>query len=142
MNDIPLVDRLDIQALVAEYSFRCDTKSFDAIHELFAEDCEFDETVLGMPVAIGRDGVRRYFSAFGSPDTPVEWFMHFNGNQRFTAFDGDTASGTSHLHAEGHLKSGGPARILGYMADDYVKVAGIWRFRKRVLVAIAPVIGF
>jgi hypothetical protein len=77
-TEIPVADRLDIQELVARYAFRCDTKRYAEISELFAPDGVWD---------------------------------------------------------------GSAIRILGYYADDYVKVDGQWLFARRTLVEIAPTTG-
>jgi hypothetical protein len=98
----------------------------------------WDETVLGVPVAEGRPAIEATFGAFAGAG--IDSVVHINGAHQITAFDGDTASGTSHLHAE--VRSAGlTVRILGYYADDYVKVGGAWRFARRTLVELAPTTG-
>lgn len=139
MQKIPVEDRLDIQELVARYAFFCDTKGYRHIDALFAEDGIFDESILGMPVVQGRAAIRELFSQTGST---VDFLIHLNCNHQLSEFDGSTARGTAHLHAEGSLNGGHAFRILGYYADDYVKSAGQWLLKHRKLVAIAPLQGF
>ena len=138
MNKIPLEDRLEIQELVARYAFFSDTAQYEKIEQVFAEDGVFNESVLGMPVTSGRAAIRDLFMQSG--DT-ITWLIHLNCNHQISEFHGDSASGMSHLHAEGAL-NGDPFRILGYYADDYVRVDGRWLLKHRKLVLIAPLVGF
>lgn len=139
MSRVPVEDRLDIQEVGARYAFRCDTKRYDRVGELFTDDGVFDETVVGLPRCQTRAAIHEFFSGMAQSD--LEFIIHINSNHQLTAFDGDTASGTSHLHAEGHF-NGNDIRILGYYSDDYAKVEGRWLLRKRLLVEIAPSTGF
>ena len=136
---IPIEDRVEIQDLGARYAFFCDTAQYDKIDPLFTEDGVFDESILGMPVTRGRAGIRALFKATG---TTLTFLIHLNCNHRIAAYGGNTASTTTHLHAEGLLTDGTAFRILGYYADDYEKVAGMWLMKHRKLVAIAPLVGF
>lgn len=138
MSAVPVGDRLEIQELVARYSLWTDTGDYDAVPALFAEDGTWDETVLGVPIAEGRAAIVATFGAFAGAG--IDSVVHINGAHQISAFDGDTASGTSHLHAE--VAAGGQVvRILGYYDDDYVKVDGAWRFARRTLVELAPTTG-
>ena len=139
MIKVPVEDRLEIQALSACYAFFCDTAQYDKIDPLFAADGIFDESILGMPLTRGRAAIRDLFAATG---TTIEFLIHLNCNHRITEYGGNSASGTTHLHAEGMLAGGNAFRILGYYADDYEKKAGAWLLKHRKLVAIAPLIGF
>lgn len=138
MTAVPIVDRLDIQELVALYTFRTDTGGFNSVPELFAEDGIWDETVLGAPLCNGREAITRAFAALAAAD--VGYVVHINGAHQIADFTGETASGTSHLHAE-LMVSGQRVTVLGYYADDYVKVDGTWRFAQRKLVELAPTAG-
>ena len=137
MRTIPVQVRLDLQALSARYAFRCDTKQYALVGELFTDGGVFDETVIGLPLCEGRAAIHALFT---SMDGPVGFVFHMNGNHQVTAYDGATASATCHLHAEG-VFHGSAFKILGYYVDDYAR-EGQWRFRKRKLVAIAPPTGF
>jgi hypothetical protein len=136
---VPIEDRLDIQEVSARYAFRCDTKLYDQVGELFTEDGVFDETVVGLPLCETRAGIHEFFCSM--KDSSLEFIIHINSNHQITEFSGDTASGTSHLHAMGHFL-GNPIEILGYYSDDYAKVDGTWLLRKRLLVEITPSTGF
>lgn len=138
MPIVPIADRLDIQDLVALYTFRTDTRDFSNVPKLFAPDGVWDETVLGAPLCSGRDAIEGAFAALAAAD--VGFVIHINGAHQISAFAGVTASGTSHLHAE-LMIAGHRATVFGYYADDYVKLDGTWRFAHRKLVALAPVAG-
>lgn len=138
MTAVPVADRLDIQELVALYTFHTDTRDFGSVPQLFTEDGVWDETVLGAPLCAGRDAIVAAFTGLAAAD--IGFVVHINGSHHISAFHGDTASGTSHLNAE-LLVEGHRVSVLGYYADDYAKVAGAWRFARRKLVALAPIAG-
>ena len=127
-----IADRLAIHDLVAEYSFRCDTKDFDGISELFAEDGSWDEQVLGAPVCQGREAIHGLFHALNDADIPL--CMHNISNERVTELDGNRAKGTCHLRTDGAV-NGTPLDVHGYYDDEYTKVDGRWLFARRTLVA-------
>jgi hypothetical protein len=139
MRTIPVEDRLDLQELGARYAFRCDTKLYEQVGELFAEDGSWDETIVGLPLCGSRKEIDEFFRSMAQSN--LAYIVHINSNHQITEFQGDSASGTSHLLAEGHF-NGNPIRILGYYADKYVKVDGTWLFKDRTLVEIAPSTGF
>ena len=138
MSTIPMEDRLEIQDLVARYTFHTDTKDYAAVPPLFADDAVWDESVLGAPPSEGREAIEETFANFESAG--IDSVIHINGCHLISAHDGDRASGSSHLHAEIRAM-GRTIRILGYYADDYVKVDGAWRFASRRLVELAPTEG-
>lgn len=138
-NKVPVEDRLELQELVANYAFYCDTQQYDKIDALFVESGIFDESILGMPIARGRAAIRELF---GQSGVTVDYLIHLNCNHRIGEFDSNTARGTAHLHAEGMSRGGNAFRILGYYADDYEKVNGRWLIKHRKLLAIAPLVGF
>jgi ketosteroid isomerase-like protein len=135
MNRIPVEDRLDIQEVVARYAFLCDTKQYDKIGQVFADDAVFDESILGMPVTRGKAAILELFIAAGAS---AQFMIHLNGNHLINDYTGSTASGTSHLHVEAVMTDGRRLSVLGYYADDYVKTAGRWLLKSRKLVTIAP----
>jgi ketosteroid isomerase-like protein len=139
MMKIPPEDRLDIQQLLAQYAFHCDTKDYEQVAELFTDDGIWDETVIGMPRCEGREAIHQFFC--GMADSSLEYLIHLNGNHRLTRYDGLSAVGTTHLHVKGHF-NGNAIEILGYYADQYEKHADAWLLKSRQLVEIAPSTGF
>ena len=138
IQEVPVEDRLKIQEVGARYAFRCDTEKYDSIAELFTDDGVWDETVLGLPRCEGRTMITDVFRQTGAA---IEGLIHINSNHQITAFDGNTASATTHLLAEGRY-NGNAIRIFGYYADDYAKVDGEWKFSHRKLFEILPSVGF
>jgi hypothetical protein len=136
---VPVADRLEIQELGARYAFRCDTKSYDTVAEVFAEDGTWDETVLGFPFCTGRKEIHELFCSMAAAN--LAFLLHVTSNHQITAFTGDTAAATSHLLVEGEYNDV-PIRVRGYYADEYVKVDGTWLIKSRKLVEIGPSEGF
>lgn len=139
MSEFTVDDRAAIEELVARYAVRCDTKRYDEVGELFAEDAVWDETIVGLPLCEGRPAIHEFFSSMAQAD--LEWMIHVCGSHQFNEAGGERASATLHLHCEG-LFNGNHVRILGYYADEYVKAGGEWVFQNRKLVEIAPSTGF
>jgi hypothetical protein len=132
---INVEDRIAIHDLVAEYSWRCDTGNFDGIAELFAEDGVWDEQVLGAPRCEGREAIHGLFHALNDADIPFA--EHIISNERVTAGDEHSATGTCHLRTGGAV-NGTPLDVHGYYADTYVKVDGTWLFASRTLHGFTP----
>ena len=138
MTAVPVADRLEIQELVALYTLRTDTRDFRSVPDLFAEDGVWDETVLGAPLCTGREAIDAAFGALAAAD--VRYVVHINGVHHIAAFTGESASGTSHLHAE-LMVGDRRVTVFGYYADEYVKVNGRWRFARRNLAELVPIAG-
>lgn len=134
---VPIDDRLAIQDLVARYSYYCDTQQYQECAGLFAEDGQFDETVLGLPFGDGRAALD---TTFRGMEGLIDYLIHLTSNHRISDFDGDRATGTVHVHVLGSYL-GTDLQVLGYYTDDYVKQHGGWLFARRQLVEIAPSVG-
>ena len=139
MTRVPVEDRLEIQELGARYAFSCDTKSYDTVAEVFAEDGTWDETVLGFPFCGSRKEIHELFCSMAAAN--LKFLLHVTSNHRITAFTGDTASATSHLLVEGEYNDV-PIKVIGYYADDYRKIDGEWLIQNRKLIEIGPSTGF
>jgi hypothetical protein len=139
MPCVPADDRFELQELGARYAVNCDTKRYSAISELWAPDGTWDETIIGLPLCEGRAAIHEFFC--GPAPEAVEFIHHIASNHVIDEFDGQTARGTTHLYAEGCF-FGNRVRVLGYYADEFVKVDGRWLFQRRELKEIAPSEGF
>ena len=139
MVSVPAEDRLALQELSARYAVNCDTKQFSRVSRLWASDGIWDETVIGLPLCEGRAAIHEFFCG-PAPDA-LEFIHHTTSNHVIDTFDGETASGTAHLYAEGRF-FGNTVRVLGYYADDYIKVENDWLFQRRQLREIGPSEGF
>jgi ketosteroid isomerase-like protein len=133
--NISVEDRIAIHDLVAAYSWRCDTKDFDGISALFAEDGVWDEQVLGAPRCEGREAVHGLFHALNDAEIPLA--VHMISNERISEGDENSAKGTCHLRTYGSV-NGTPLDVIGYYDDAYVKIDGQWLFASRTLVGFTP----
>jgi hypothetical protein len=136
---IPVEDRLALQELNARYAINCDTKRYTAMSGLWELNGVWDETAIGLPLCEGRAAIDEFFC--GPAPAALEFIHHTTSNHLINEFDGERASGTTHLYAEGRF-FGSVVRVFGYYADQYIKVDGRWLFQCRRLVEIGPSEGF
>lgn len=132
---VSVEDRIAIHDLVAAYSWRCDTKDFDGISALFADDGVWDEQVLGAPRCEGREAVQGLFNALNDADIPLA--VHMISNERISEGNATSAKGTCHLRTYGSV-NGTPLDVIGYYDDEYTKIDGRWFFASRTLVGFTP----
>jgi uncharacterized protein (TIGR02246 family) len=110
-------DRVEIDDLIARYALALDADDIDGCVGLFTPDCEY--LVFGKTL-VGPDKVRRMF-------TRAPRGMHLTGVST-VRIDGDTATGrTQVLFVEAGTHTMRPALY----DDDFVKVDGRWRFKRR-----------
>jgi hypothetical protein len=122
-------DREAIRILVGQYALAMDNKDFDLVARLFAADSRFAWKD-GSVAIDGRDNIvamyRTRMAGFGpsfhyTHDQFVEW-----------GHGDDEASGLVLGHAETVIKGEQFLAAIRY-EDLYVREAGVWRFRRRVL---------
>ena len=125
-------DRLEIQDLIARYSYALDGRDFDALDDLFTADAVLDYTATG---AI--KGSLAEMKAF-----VAEAFEMFAGTQHLTtqthlrfSDDGATAYGKSACHNP--MVFGGDLQpkmmVVGlWYLDTFVRTPSGWRFKERV----------
>lgn len=130
MVTIPAEDHLAIQELAYRYAYHADRKEWDAVLDLFVDDCLFDETSIGIPLMDGKDAIRAYFN--GDLIASVDYFVHYVTNHIILDYSGDHARGTCYILGTGKLKDGTKVDVTGHKDDEYVKVEGRWRFKTRV----------
>ncbi|WP_370324173.1 nuclear transport factor 2 family protein [Euzebya sp.] len=121
-----LVDRAELQDLVAAYAMAVDDRDWDAVGEMYAEDSVFQGS---LGPNRGRDAVVAYYrertEQFGAT-------YHYPHSQVVTFTGPDTASGTVAAHAELAIGDETVVIALRY-ADAYVREGGRWRFRERTV---------
>jgi SnoaL-like domain len=132
---VGIEDRIAIHDLVAAYSWRCDTKDFDGISALFAEDGVWDEQVLGAPRCEGREAVHGLFHSLN--DAEIPFVVHMISNERIADGGKNWAKGTCHLRTYGSV-NGTSVDVIGYYDDEFVKIDGQWFFASRTLVGFTP----
>ncbi|MFB0874033.1 MULTISPECIES: nuclear transport factor 2 family protein [unclassified Sphingobium] len=136
---IPVDVRVDVCDRIYRYAYCCDTKQYDALPGLFAEDGVFDERCLGFPLVKGQEELRRVFSV---PSGKYVYFVHFISNVMLHGYDGESVRAISYLRGEGLLATGARPIILGYYDDVFVRRDGDWLIGSRCLVPFAAPSGF
>jgi len=125
-------DRLEIQELIARYSYALDSRNFDALDELFTPDAVLDYTATGAirgSLAEMKEFVANAFTMFeGTQHLTTQTLLTFDG-------DGNTAHGKSACHNPmvfgGELKP--KMMIVGlWYSDTFVRTPDGWRFKERV----------
>jgi ketosteroid isomerase-like protein len=135
MPTVPVEDRLEIQALTNCYSLYVDTKEPVRVVELFADDAVFDQALVNLPGAHGRDALRALYEGGVQG---VEYSAHYVTNHVIREFDGHVATGACYVLAVARLYDGRDVRIWGYYDDVYVKQRDGWRFKSRRVVPLMP----
>jgi ketosteroid isomerase-like protein len=125
-------DRLEIQELIARYSYALDSGDFDALDALFTPDAVLDYTATGA-IRGSLDEMKKFVT---------EAFTMFDGTQHLTtqtllrfSDDGNTAYGKSACHNP--MVFGGENKpkmmIVGlWYVDTFVRTHDGWRFKERV----------
>ena len=125
-------DRLEIQDLIARYSYALDSRDYDALDDLFTDDAVLDYTATGAikgSLAAMKDFVANAFTMFeGTQHLTTQTMLTFSD-------DGDTAYGKSTCHNPmvfgGDLKP--KMMIVGlWYVDTFVRTADGWKFKTRV----------
>ena len=120
-----LSDREAIRELVHRYAHCVWKKCSAAAVDLFAEDGEMDTG--DRPVIKGQRALREsYEQMLGTAD--LQPFVH----NHLISLRGDEATGTCYLDLRASID--GESMIgSGYYEDEYVRVEGRWKFRRRKL---------
>lgn len=128
-----LSDRLELQDLVFFYSHLIDTKSFDALREVFTEDAHIDYSAFGGSVGNLEETIAYLKQAVADEIFPNS--QHLNANLQFTV-NGDSATGRVMCFnpMEMKLPDGGlQVFLIGlWYVDEYRRTAGGWRINRRV----------
>ena len=125
-------DRLEIQELIARYSYALDSRDFDALDELFTADAVLDYRATGAirgSLAEMKDFVANAFTMFeGTQHLTTQTLLRFDA-------DGNTAYGKSACHNP--MVFGGDLvpkmMIVGlWYVDTFARTSDGWRFKERV----------
>ena len=127
-----LSDRLEINDLIARYSYALDSRDYDALDELFTPDAVLDYTATGAikgTLAEMKEFVANAFTMFaGTQHLTTQTMIRFSD-------DGDTAFAKSACHNP--MVFGGDLAprmmIVGlWYLDTLERTPGGWRFKERV----------
>jgi uncharacterized protein (TIGR02246 family) len=127
-----LADVQSIRRLTHAYARAVDSARLDDLMQLFADDAEWDTTAFGMGVERGHSAIREFFAGLVRNTRER---CHLAMNHRIDV-KGDTASATVYLHAFVVMADGRRDESVGYYADDYVRTAQGWKFRRRAAQAL------
>jgi 3-phenylpropionate/cinnamic acid dioxygenase small subunit len=136
VQDLPIEDRLAIQALVTEYAWLLDHRCWDDVPTLMTDDVVLK--IRGREI-VGRDGVLDWAEARAQKKSRRT--QHQMTLLRLEPVDADLVKGTAALVL--HVaKTGGSdtyVDLVGEYQDEYVRTPDGWRFRRRTLVPIDAV---
>jgi uncharacterized protein (TIGR02246 family) len=122
--------RLALRDLVSRYAYAVDNRDIAALADLFAEDAVFG-TRNGSFVAQGRSAIAAEFRAQLGQMGPSFHYVH-DHIVDLDAADPDRAEGVATAHAEVRRADGLWRTAIRYH-DDYARIEGRWRFRRRTL---------
>jgi hypothetical protein len=125
-----LGDREAIRALLLEYGRYLDTRDFEPLSRLFADDAEF---VLAFDTVQGPDGVLKAMNDMLGIHLPLHPGKDFHVfSNPIIELDGDRATARSfwmYITPDGR---GWPRiALFGHYEDEIVRVDGRWKFKRR-----------
>ena len=122
-----IADRVEIEALRAEYSDAAMMNDYNRLASLFTEDGVMRWPHAGAEFA-GREAIR----AVGSQrDAHVEFLVQTT-HPGFLELDGDTASGRAYIHEIIRLRDGSSHMNYAIYHDRYLRTGDGWKFTERV----------
>ena len=126
-----MADRFGIEDLLVEYCHIIDTKQFDRLNEVFADDAWIDYTAMGG--AAGNLEEIKTFLKQAMPVFPNTQHMIANHQIRL---DGDVATGRIMCFNPMQMELGGQGRPVFFLGlwyvDEYVRTGHGWRISRRV----------
>ena len=120
-----LADRLAIIDITHDYCWALDTKSWDALDEVFLADATAD---LGWPLE-GRDAIKARIRAALEP---LDESQHLVATHQ-VRLAGDEATCRCYLQAQ-HVKDGATFMFAGRYEDRFVRTTDGWRIAHRRIV--------
>jgi ketosteroid isomerase-like protein len=122
-----IADRVEIEALRAEFTDAAMTRDFDRLAALFTPDGAVRIPDAGA-AAVGRAEIRA-----GVERLQGMWeFFVQNTHSGAVELDGDTATGRTFLFELGRLRDGASHQNYGIYHDRYVRTPDGWKFAERV----------
>ena len=123
-------DRIEIEDLLCRYSIALDSKSFEDLGTVFADDAQCDFGSLGSPT-----GPTEIAALIQQTLSTLDSTQHLLGKSLITV-DGDHATSRTYLISQ-HIRESAPGEkhyfIGGEYVDTLVRTADGWRIRTRRL---------
>jgi ketosteroid isomerase-like protein len=129
MTDAPslldVADQLAIRDLLADFADAVNRMSPDDLRNVFVPDGEW--IVTGWGEHCGHDDIVDFLAGLLQ-----RWEMIFHAvHSGRVNLEGDRATGRWYISEFGRLEDGTEVRFAGVYHDEYVRVAGGWRFARR-----------
>jgi uncharacterized protein (TIGR02246 family) len=122
-----IADRIEIEAIRAEYTDAAMMRDHDRLASLFTDDAVLRIPDAGVEQA-GREAIRA-----GTRRLADEWeYFVQNTHQGTIRLDGDTASGRAYIQELGRLRDGRSIVNYALYHDRYRRTPDGWRFTERV----------
>src|SRR5512146_1435126 len=122
-----IADRVEIEALRAEYSDAAMMNDYNRLASLFTED-----GLMRCPHARAEFAGREAIRAVGAQrDAHVEYLVQTT-HPGIIALDGDTASGRAYIHEIIRLRDGSSHVNYAIYHDRYLRTGDGWKFTERV----------
>jgi ketosteroid isomerase-like protein len=128
MSDFQAIaDRVEIEALRAEYGDAAMMCDYDRLASLFTPDGVMRWPHVGAEFA-GQEAIR---GAGAQREALVEYLVQTT-HAGVIQLDGDTASGRAYIHEIIRLRDGGSHMNYAIYHDRYQRTSGGWKFSERV----------
>ena len=136
MNDLPIEDRLAIEALVTEYAWLLDHRRWNEVANLMTDDVVLK--IRGREI-IGQQGMTEWAEYRAQKQSRRT--QHQMTLVRLEPVDADVVRGTAALvlHVAKMGSSDTYVDLVGEYEDEYVRTQDGWRFRRRTLVPVDAV---
>jgi hypothetical protein len=129
-------DKFLIQELNYFYALYVDKFQVDQWVNVFTSDAYFDEREFEYGLHVGHDAIRAYAVKLVEDNIFV---AHLMANHTITDLTDTTGRGTVFALVEALTKTNVHARFQVIYEDEYAKVQGEWKIKKRVLRKTFPV---
>ena len=123
-------DKIAIQELNYSYALHVDTMHITEWVNVFVPDGVLDEREFGLGLHSGHEGLHAYGRKM---EDEVVQQVHLMSNHLISGTTPDAATGIVYALVEADIRVFGRVRFHVRYDDDYVRLGGEWKFKRRVL---------
>lgn len=124
-----LVDKDEIERLIYDYTYHLDMNHPQDMAALFVDDCE-----ISYAPGFGAKGKEEYLKTLEGIGTFFVATSHHVSNVCIDFTGEDTAKARSVVYAfHRYTREQPDSHVWGQYIDDFVRVDGVWRFKRREL---------